>query len=456
MDAMLPAAALLSAAIGAAVGVLMYRLGTAIGVAALIAPALVVIVAWRPELGVYGGLLAIPLEAFGVRIGPVDSTLAEIVFLATAGIAFVRMFVVDRAWPTLAPAHLWFAGLIGVALLGYFFASETTGIANSVRNACAFLVLSILVAGLERRSLEHVLWLLVASGGVVGFIAVITTGPQEAEEAGAIVSGRATASFTHPNVLGFFLVLTLGPALALLFDRNWWGRLLVGVALAGMIGGLSLTFSRSAIVGAVAVLLVLTASSRFRRGAVLGLLIAATFAAINFNALTSSREVGLLQQRLSTVSVAGAEQDPRVPIWRETPSIISDRFPLGWGQGNFYVASSAHGLVDPVGRPWDHAHSLLLTVAAETGLIGLAAFVGFLAALAASAWRTLRARGPSRRLALGVVASLLGLFVAGLVEYPPRTQSILAVTLLLVGVLLGFERIQFAPDRTRGSSGAAS
>jgi hypothetical protein len=77
--------------------------------------------------------------------------------------------------------------------------------------------------------------------------------------------------------------------------------------------------------------------------------------------------------------------------------------------------------------------------------------VGFLAALTASAWRTLHARGPSRRLALGVVASLVGLFVAGLVEYPPRTQAILAVTLILVGVLLGFERVQFGPGRARGS-----
>jgi O-antigen ligase len=451
MDAMLPAGALLGAAIGAAAGVLMYRLGPAIGVAVLIAPVLVVMVAARPELGVYGGLLAIPLEAFGVRIGPVDSTLAEMVFLATAGVAFVRVLVIGQAWRTLAPSHLWFAALIGVALLGYFFAFDTTSIANSVRNACAFLVLSILVAGLERRSLERVLWLLVVSGGIVGFIALMTIGPQQAEEAGAIVSGRATASFTHPNVLGFYMVLTLGPALALLFDRNWWGRLVVGAALVGVIGGLALTFSRSAIVGAVAVLLVLTASSRFRRGAALGLLIAATFAAINFGALTSSREVALLQERLSTVSVAGAQEDPRVPIWRETPSIISDRFLLGWGQGNYYVASSAHGLVDPEGQPWDHAHNLLLTVAAETGLIGLAAFVGFLAALTASAWRTLHARGPSRRLALGVVASLVGLFVAGLVEYPPRTQSILAVTLLLVGVLLGFERIQFEPSRTHSS-----
>ena len=351
MDAMLPATALLSAAIGAAAGVLMYRLGPAIGVAALIAPALVVIVASRPELGVYGGLLAIPLEAFGVRIGSVDSTLAELVFLGTAGVAFVRVFVIGHAWSTLAPAHLWFAGLIGVALLGSFFASDTTGIVTSVRNACAFLILSILVAGLERRSLEHLLWLLVGSGGIVGFIALMTTGPQQAEEAGAIVSGRATAAFNHPNVLGFYLLLTLGPALALLFDRSWWGRLLVGAALVGVIGGLLLTFSRSAIVGAVAVFLVLTASSRFRRTAVLGLLVAAAFAAINFGALTSSREVGLLQQRLSTVSAAGAEQDPRIPIWRETPSIIGDRFPLGWGQANFHVASSAHGLLDPRACP---------------------------------------------------------------------------------------------------------
>jgi hypothetical protein len=43
----------------------MYRLSPAYGAAILLAPVIAGVIAWKPLLGVYGSLLAIPLETSG-------------------------------------------------------------------------------------------------------------------------------------------------------------------------------------------------------------------------------------------------------------------------------------------------------------------------------------------------------------------------------------------------------
>jgi O-antigen ligase len=175
----------------------------------------------------------------------------------------------------------------------------------------------------------------------------------------------------------------------------------------------------------------------------LALLIAlGMFAALNFNSLQNAQEVKIVSQRLSTLSSQqGVQENPRIRIWSKTFPMIANHPWLGVGEGNYPIWSPRYGLLDIGGLHYDHAHDLLLTIAAETGLIGMMLFLAFMWGVGRSAARALGARRrETYALALGMTAALLGLLVTSFAEYPPRTTVILATIMIEVGGLIACER----------------
>jgi len=401
----------------------------------------VVLVLRQPIVGVYLGLLALPLEILHVRFGIRSVTLAENVFLLTAVSGLLHL-ASARVQAARAP-HLAFAALVVLSAGGLLVAQDTAVVERITRVWFAYLIISLVVSRASRAELERVLLSLAVSAGFVGTIALLSTGPQQAQGGGELVSGRADTGFAHPNVLAFFLLLALPPALVLLARRGeLWVRALMGVAATGILGGLLLTLSRSAIIGALVALVMLLALKEFRR-VIAGLLaVLVIFTAFNFGAITRSSEVATVSERLGTVSsFQGIKRDPRADIWKRTPSIIVRHAVFGVGEGNFPNIGPRYGLLDPANNlAYDHAHDIFLTIAAELGLTGLAVFLVFLWAIARVARRVVRARGPGWPLGLAVSAALSGLLVDSLAEYPPRTNVIMATVLILVGVLCGLQR----------------
>jgi O-antigen ligase len=427
------------ATLAAGLAELMYRTSPALTAVALLALAFLAIAAWKPIIGLYAAVLAIPLEAVGVSVGNANATPAK-ALLDLLAIVILAHLLLGQRRAHIRAAHAWFGGVILVSLLGVAFAPDTSTLLQLTAQALAYVIISIFVTGIDRDEIERLLQVLVFSGAVAGLVTVLTTGPQVATEGGRVVTGRAQAGFAHPNVLAFFLQLTLGPALVMLRRPQLAQRLAVSAAVGMMIAGLALTLSRAAFLGTAVMLIILLASSPFRRLAAALAVIVVVLAVTNFDNILSSSEISQVSQRISTVSsVQGVGQDPRVAIWSVTPRIVADHFVLGVGEGNFYTASVRYGVFLPDHTPFDHAHNLFLTVAAELGLVGLAIFGGFLIAVGRAAWRGLRARGRSGRLVLACVASLVGLLATSVAEYPPRTEVILATTLVLVGVILALD-----------------
>ena len=88
--------------------------------------------------------------------------------------------------------------------------------------------------------------------------------------------------------------------------------------------------------------------------------------------------------------------------------MFADHPVLGVGIGNYAAVYPAYALPrwsDPLG----HAHNYYLNVAAETGLVGLAAYLVLWGAAFWQGWRAVRAVGPAWR---SVAAGLLGMLVA--------------------------------------------
>ena len=149
----------------------------------------------------------------------------------------------------------------------------------------------------------------------------------------------------------------------------------------------------------------------FRRMALIALAVGAVALLIaGGDVLGSTQSVDLVTKRLESVQYA-SQEDPRSALWRGTPEIIGDHPFVGVGAGQFSTASAAYGLRDPLSeyQPFEHAHSIPLTVAAELGLLGLAAFLWFATALGVVLVRACRrTQGWARAYAFGLTAALVG------------------------------------------------
>jgi O-antigen ligase len=420
---------------------LAYTVGPLAGLGVVASAGVVAVVLWQPMAGVYLGLLAIPLELFAFRVGgSFGLSASELVFLLTAAVALFHIAARARTIPG-SPVFVWFIGLLLVGLLGLTFAEDTFVIVRIVLMWTAFLIVAALVSSGSSTEVERVLRTVAFTGGIVGVVALATTGEQQLVAGGVIASNRAEATFAHPNVLAFYLQLSIPLALVTGMRATGIVRLVLLASGAIAVAGLMLSLSRSGIVGAGIALVILLAWAPFRRYAGALLLILTLFALANLGSLQDS-SAGLVAKRLSTLNVESVRYNPRTKIWRSTPDIVIDHPFFGVGMGNFGEVSPGYGIRDIGGLAYDHAHNLVLTFAAETGLVGTFIFLAFLLAVAQAGIRAIRSSDlPGFAPSLAIVGGLAGLFVTSIAEYPPRTNVIMALIMVLIGALLAYERL---------------
>ena len=206
---------------------------------------------------------------------------------------------------------------------------------------------------------------------------------------------------------------TQGEALSWL----WWTASLLG-ALA-LLGALLLTQSRSAWAGMlVASVVLLTGRARWGPWALLIVLLGGLVAWLAWGqTLIAPRVVqaliGPLPTSWGTVTLHG-----RLSIWEDAASYILRNPWLGQGLGTFRLEGvedlAGRSLLD-VGMP--HAHNILLGVAYDLGLPGLAAYLSLLLIAAIDGVRALgRLKGPPRQVVLGALAGLVGAHVYGMMD----------------------------------------
>ncbi|MDX6643512.1 MAG: hypothetical protein QOD76_1474 [Solirubrobacteraceae bacterium] len=433
---------LVAGALAASQALIAYRTDPVIAAGVPVGLGVLAAIAYRPIMGVCLGLLTIPVSDFSVTVANTHFSIAEGIFIVTAVAAVARLIATGEGIRRPHPAHIAFLFFIGWAALGMVFAEDTFTVEKILVFWLVFAVISMLVASAPPRHVEYVLLCIALSGGIVGVIAIASGGPQELQSGGQIAQGRAQGSFAHPNVFAFYLILSLAPSIALAGRGPQWRRLLMLACAGAILAGLLLTLARGGIIGGAVSLLVLLAWAPFRRVAFTLLIVLAIFAAFNFNSLQNAQEVKIVSQRLSTLSnQQGVRENPRVRIWSKTFPMIANHPWVGVGEGNYPIWSPRYGLLDIGGLHYDHAHDLLLTIAAETGLIGLALFLAFMWGVVRAAASALRARRRETfALAVAMTAALLGLLVTSFGEYPPRTTVILATIMLEVGGLIACDR----------------
>ena len=251
---------------------------------------------------------------------------------------------------------------------------------------------------------------------------------------------RAFGTFAQPNPYAGYLgmVVPLGLSLTLWAlgaawrkpRRFWAGARLLAYGLATIIciAGIVMSWSRGAWLGfATATLTVMTVHSGRSRLVLISLVLIMTITgllsgfgllppAISARLADLGSFIGPLNLNAVEITDANFSVYERVAHWYAGIAMFADHPWLGVGAGNFSVVYSAYALARWQ-QPLGHAHNIYINIAAETGLVGLLAFLAMWGATFAITLRSIRnTSGYSRAVAVGVLGVLIHMSVHNLFD----------------------------------------
>lgn len=452
--------------LGFALGVGLAALGALLGPLAVIAApaalAVVVLALSLPWIAIALVVACMPLGAASLPGVPLPLQAVEAaVLVAVVVVALGRMARSEAPLPW--PRQLWWAAfLAGAAILATPGAIDPPAAFRQNAQLLGGLALALAVVGAVQRlvDLQRLVALILASGSVVCLAAALGVGELEERFGGAIVEGRATGIFPEPNQLGSLAAMMLALGCGVATGGRTRAVRLGGLASVGpSLAALILSLSRGAWIGTAFGLIALIAllPARRRLALIAAPLVVLSVAVAAFWPATP--EVQVIRDRLSSFARPAANPyDGRADIWREAWREIQERPLTGQGPGGFGAASSrTDSLAQTTRAP--HAHNVLLTVAAEAGLLAAALLVALTVAIASAAGQALRGlrarRLPEASLLVGVIAALVSVVGQGLVDYTLRNPVVFLLVWLLIGLILAAVRIAARTGETSGASGSA-
>jgi hypothetical protein len=369
---------------------------------------------WRPSFLAWsvGGLAASAALSAALSADPLQAGLgaARWAFLAVFVLALERIVVIDRGAVR--------SGLGSRPLI-------TTG---RTRTGVSFV----------RRALLAMLLSAAVPLGVGAW--QIATSPLEFISG----EGRVSGALSHPNTFGFYLVVVILGALALLPSLQRAGRLGL-VALVGLAAvELAVTYSRTSYVALAAGMAVLIVVGR--RWALLAVGVALIALATLVPGVASRWDD--LGQAVTLRGTPANTLTWRLDYWGDVLAASEERRVTGLGLG--VVAETTEQQRQP--------HNDFVRALAELGIIGLLAYGAFLAALSGRSYSTLRAtRDPARRnttsrgLAEGC-AAISSAFLVGSVTGNLMTQLVILWYVLGFAVIAGVA-LRHRPNSLLGREG---
>jgi O-antigen ligase len=173
----------------------------------------------------------------------------------------------------------------------------------------------------------------------------------------------------------------------------------------------------------------------------------------------SKRYEGVVEVLQESVDAQSTAVRTRLGLWRRTLSMVREGPLVGVGPGNWPVVfpryaepgATQDGVLSPTVVP-RQAHNDLLERAAETGMVGLAAFLLWVGAVGASVRRSLQTADADGRACIAAAAgALVALGVMSLSSFPLEMPG----TLCLAGLALGVVAVdvQGRTERRKGRAG---
>lgn len=390
---------------------------------------------YQPALALTAVVLSLPF-VLKSQIEPRDLVVPVAALAELAVIWLARQVRPQtRAWlasPADVPVAV-FATATGLSLLGFggFLEQQLLGVVEALTGFAVFFLatqslrsraqVSLVVAGFVAAGL------LQATGTAVR----VLTGVQQVSEA-----SRVTGWLADPNHFAGFLVLVipLVVAVGIALEPRWL-TIPTGLVTLALVLALLATLSRSGWLGLLAGMLVLSALLPGRRvrllavtAAIIGVVLLAGLA-VPIAARFAPHSTGPLEMLAS-----------RMRVWTVALTLFSQHPVFGIGLGNFAHYYPAYQTY-PVGVL--HAHNIVLNMAVERGLLGLAGFLAVCVALASAlirSWR--RATTPlDRAIAAGMMAAFGAYFVHSMLDVSYYDYPALLAFWLFAGVAASLPRI---------------
>lgn len=318
------------------------------------------------------------------------------------------------------------------------------GVWDLARAWLTFLLVLNTVTSWDRLKLCWALFVGAAAVGCLVGLREFVVGIPQAIEMRTLGGSHAleVLSLGHPNHTATYLLMMIVLALTYLnyarAIREWRYTWLFAVGAAVMIPSMFLTFSRSAGLTFLVVLVALVVPAGRRRlavGAVVVLLVGAIGAtslpAVNrhFTGATHPFSTGAIKDRLH--------------VWGGVLRLVGERPLFGVGPRNFsYFNKEDYGII-PGNDYFNHAHSLYFNVLAEMGWPGLGAVFLWLGTIAIVVWRSRRSLTTpwGRVVFMGAIGSFLAITVSGIMTTTLHTEGAMAFS-AVIGFVVATPKFQ--------------
>jgi O-antigen ligase len=419
----------------------------------------VCIVFLRPALGIGFAFLCAPLELYALPL-PTGSISASESLLACVGLAYLgRLLARSERVRTPSVRDVPYAVLLGAIAIGLGFATDPSPIGRILILWSLFYLAYLQVQSCSPEVLRKLCWALAIGGGVLGAVGTaefLAAGGGSLYSGGAGADVRAIGTFGEAvgdsNYFAAFLQLAALPAIALLVLDPRRNLPILPFAVLAVVG-LAFSLSRGGMLGfAAGILLLLLFWGRARRVAagVAALLVVLTVAGAN--PLVGSEQLQTVTSRLGTIDEFGqTETNARPELFDAAADMAIEHPVVGIGLNEFDEHSARRGLTER-GLPHETAHNVYLSLAAETGLVGLGALLFFGGFLVRRAVVAVRARDPlARALALGLSAALFGFAIQGATVSLNRNNLLWATFLIVAGMLVALSDRASQPTQERAA-----
>lgn len=430
-------------------------LGTALALAllpltaattALAGAAVLVLTLIRPHYALYLLALAVPFGSLReFAVGPLSIGGAEAAGMLVAGAWALRVLALREPVRGRAPLTWALLLFLFVGLVSTLGALSLAHSAKELLRWAELLVIFLASGNLLRGRRIYVAIAFVLAGAALEGLLGLYQFFRQAGPEGFVLLGRfmrAYGTFEQPNPYAGYLGLVFPMALALLLSapaawreviaaRGWRIAAWAGVAASGALalGGIVASWSRGAWVGLAAgtATVILLRGKRWAAtlliaaGLALSLLGAGTVADVIPAAVVERfADVGAYFRPFDVRAVEVTDANwaivERMAHWQAGWAMFSDRPWLGVGFGNYEAVYPAYAIGiwrDPLG----HAHNSYINVAAEAGLVGLAAYLAVIAAALVQTGRSARrASGLARAVCIGALGLMAHLCVHNLVD----------------------------------------
>jgi O-antigen ligase len=351
-----------------------------------------------------------------------------------------------------------FAALLGLALVPMALGTPRVGLWTGL---LALLVVFCLAEQVVRdqRALQRLVWALLASALVPLTMAAIQIAHGgAAQRLGGFSAVRGTFNFA--NGFAFYMMIALALGLVVLFEtRSRWARALL---VAGLVAGslaFFITYTRSAWIAAV-VVLVLLAVLQYRRMA-LWVAIAAAGAVVAFPSVMQTVNERFADLSSTSTTHSTSSWSWRVDNWTRMFPYALDKPTTGHGLGSYpaltvkeFGASASSFAHTAGGGPPQGiaAHNDYLALAVELGFLGPLLWIAVLVGLAVLMWR---ARSASRELRPYATVMFILMLVVTLLSGVDNLQSdggVMYYLLIMAGAVTGVA----TAARSRNRASAAS